>query len=104
MRFLAIALLFLAGASAGAELTCNQLVAISQKTVNLRNDGASLSSVLADLEGPEFKERFTPVELDFIRLLIRESFMGAYSPFDVQEACEGGRLSIPVRKSLPPKK
>jgi hypothetical protein len=25
--------------------------------------------------------------------------LGAYSPFDVKEACEDGRLAIPVQKS-----
>jgi len=101
MRVFLTILLLLAATGAGAEPTCNQLVAISQKTVDLRNEGASLSNVLAELEGAEFKQRFTPVEIDFIRLLIRESFIGAYSPYDVREACEDGRLSIPVRKSSP---
>jgi len=45
------------------------------------------------------KRRFTPSELEFIRLLISESFVGAYSPHDVHEACEAGTLAIPVRKT-----
>jgi len=101
MRVFAAIVLLVATASAGAAITCDQLVAISQKSVDLRNQGASLSSVLAELEGPEFKQRFTPVELDFVRLLIRESFIGAYSPYEVREACEDGRLAIPVQKSSP---
>ena len=99
MRFAAIVIALLSSTAAGAEVSCDQLVAISQKTVDLRNGGATLSSILADMERPEMKQRFTPTELDFIRLLIQESFMGAYSPFDVKEACEGGRLAIPVRRS-----
>lgn len=85
-------------APALAEVTCDQLVAISQKAIDLRNAGASLSRVLSDTEDSAMKQRFTAIELDFIRLLIRESFMGAYSPYDVKEACEDGRLAIPVRK------
>lgn len=84
---------------ARAEVTCEQLVAISQQTVVLRNQGASLASVLAGTEDAEMKRRFTMTELEFIRLLIRESFIGAYSPHDVHEACEDGRLAIPARKS-----
>ena len=86
-----------------AEVTCDQLVAISQKAIDLRNGGASLSRVLADTEDSAMKQRFTAIELDFIRLLIRESFMGAYSPFEVKEACEAGRLAVPVQKSEKPK-
>lgn len=99
MRCLAAIVLLVASAGAGAQVTCDQLVAISQKTIDLRNSGASLTSVLGDLDRPEMKERFSPVELDFIRLLIQESFMGAYSPHDVLQACEMGTLAIPVKKS-----
>ena len=98
MRFAAIVIALLCSTAAAAEVSCDQLVAISQKTVDLRNSGAPLSAILADMERPEMKQRFTPTELDFIRLLVQESFMGAYSPFDVKEACEDGRLAIPVRK------
>lgn len=84
---------------ARADVTCDQLVAISQKTVNLRNEGVSLEGVLAGTEDAEMKRHFTAGELEFIRLLVHESFIGAYSPHDVYEACEGGRLAIPVRKS-----
>jgi hypothetical protein len=89
----------LASAPALAVVTCDQLVAISQRAISLRDEGASLPRVLADTEGADMKQRFSPTELDFIRLLIRESFLGAYSPHDVREACEDGRLAIPVQKS-----
>jgi hypothetical protein len=98
-RVFAVIFLLLPCVAARAEVTCEQLVAISQKTVTLRNEGASLSSVLASTEDAEMKRRFTATELEFIRLLIHESFVGAYSPHDVYEACEAGRLAIPVRKS-----
>lgn len=91
--------LLCAGLPARAVVTCDQLVAISQKAVTLRDEGVSLARVLADTEGADLKQRYSPTELDFIRLLIRESFLGAYSPFDVREACEDGRLAIPVQKS-----
>lgn len=102
MRPLGVILLLLAFAPAQAEVSCEQLVAISQQTINLRNQGASLESVLADTEKAEMKRLFTATELEFIRLLIRESFTGGYSPYDVHEACEDGRLAIPVRKSRKP--
>jgi len=94
-----IIVLLCAWSPALAVVTCDQLVAVSQKAVSLRDEGMSLPRVLADTEGSDMKQRFTPTELDFIRLLIRESFLGAYSPYDVKEACEDGRLAIPVQKS-----
>ena len=103
MRLAAVIFALLASTGAGAEVTCDQLVAISHKTISLRNDGTPLLTVLADTEGAEMKRHFTPTELDFIRLLIRESYIGAYSPYDVKDACEDGRLAIPVRKSAPAK-
>jgi hypothetical protein len=99
LRPFALIILLLPCALARAEVTCEQLVAISQQTVNLRNEGASLPKLLADTEDGEMKRRFTPTELEFIRLLISESFVGSYSPHDVSEACEDGRLSIPARKT-----
>lgn len=99
LRLFPVIILLLPAAVAQAEVTCAQLVAISQKTVDLRNQGASLPALLADTEDAEMKRRFTPVELEFIRLLISESFVGSYSPHDVSEACEDGRLAIPVRKT-----
>jgi len=99
LRLSAVMLLVLPFAVAKAEVTCDQLVAVSQKTVDLRNQGASLSSVMAGTEDAEMKRRFTASELEFIRLLIRESFIGSYSPHDVHEACQDGRLGIPVKKS-----
>lgn len=102
MRLSAVMLLALLCALARAEVTCEQLVAISHRTVALRNQGASLPDVMAGTEDAELKRRFTAAELEFIRLLIHESFIGAYSPHDVHEACEGGRLAIPARKSGQP--
>jgi hypothetical protein len=97
---MAIVIVFLLSASpAFAVVTCDQLVAVSQKAISLRDEGIPLSRVLADTEAPDMKQRFSPTELDFIRLLIRESFLGAYSPYDVKDACEDGRLAIPVQKS-----
>jgi hypothetical protein len=98
-RPFAVIILLLPCALARAEVTCEQLVAISQQTVTLRNQGVSLPKLLDDTEDVEMKRRFTPTELEFIRLLISESFVGAYSPHDVSEACEDGRLAIPVRKT-----
>ena len=98
-RLFTVIILLLPWTLAQAEVTCAQLVAISQKTVSLRNQGTSLTAVLAETDNEEMKRQFTPTELEFIRLLIRESFIGGYSPYDVSEACEDGRLAIPVRKT-----
>lgn len=87
----------LANVGARAELACEQLGVIAKATVELRNQGASLSRLLADAEGGEMKTRLTPRELGIVKEVIRLSFDSTLSPAEVVEACQQGGAMVPSR-------
>jgi hypothetical protein len=91
------AILVIACAAARAELTCEQLGAIARTTVELRNQGASLTRLLADAERDETKSRLTARELEIVKQVIRLSFDGTLSPAEVVEACQQGGALVPSR-------
>ena len=97
MRILTAILLMLVCAGARAEMTCEQYGAIAQETVRLRDQGASLSRLLADIERGELKKRITPREFEVLKDVIRHSFSGALSPVEVVEACKLGGTLVPSR-------
>jgi hypothetical protein len=82
---------------ARAELSCEQLGAVASTTVDLRNQGASLTRLLADAEGGGMKDRFTAAELETVKRVIRLSFDGTLSPAEVVEACQQGGAAVPSR-------
>jgi hypothetical protein len=89
--------LVIACAAAHAELTCEQLGAIARTTIELRNQGASLTRLLADAERDETKSRLTARELEIVKQVIRLSFDGTLSPAEVVEACQQGGALVPSR-------
>ena len=97
MRILAIMILLLSCAVARAEMTCEQYGAIAQETIRLRDQGASLSRLLADVDRGEMKQRLAAHELSAVKDVIRHSFNGALSPADVVEACKQGGTLVPSR-------
>ena len=96
-RAVLAAVLILACAAARAELTCEQLGAVAQTTVELRNQGASLTRLLADAERGEMRSRLTARELEVVKQVIRLSFDGTMSPAEVLEACQQGGALVPSR-------
>ncbi|HET9405106.1 MAG TPA: hypothetical protein VFO57_11050 [Burkholderiales bacterium] len=97
MRNLTVILLMLVCAPARAEMTCEQYGAIAQETVRLRDQGASLSRLLADFERGELKQRLTAHEFQVVKDVIRASFNRLLSPVEVVEACMQGGTLIPAR-------
>lgn len=97
MRILTVILLMLLFTPARAEMTCEQYGAIAQETVRLRDQGASLSRLLADAERGQLKQRLTAHEFGVLRDVIRASFNGALSPTEVVEACMQGGTLVPAR-------
>jgi hypothetical protein len=97
MRVLAIIVLLLSCAVARAGMTCEQYGAIAQETLRLRDQGASLSRLLADIDRGEMKQRLTAHELSVVKDVIRHSFSGALSPAEVVEACKLGGTLVPSR-------
>ena len=97
MRTLTFIVLLLCCAGARAEMTCEQYGAIAQETVRLRDQGASLSRLLADIERGEMKKRLTEYEFGVLKDVIRASFSGTLSPGEVVEACKQGGTLVPAR-------
>ena len=97
LRIVVGAAFILACAVARAELSCEQLGAIAKTTVELRNQGASLTRLLADAERDETKSRLTARELEIVKQVIRLSFDGTMSPAEVVEACQQGGALVPSR-------
>lgn len=73
--------------AAYAGLACEQLVAIAQTTVGMRNQGMTLNVLLADLEREDMKSKFTAAELGVIRRTITLAFTGEVSPFEISQSC-----------------
>jgi len=97
MRIPAILLLLLFCATARAQMTCEQYGAIAAETVRLRDQGASLARLLADVDRGEMKQRLTAHEFGVVKDVIRHSFSGALSPMEVVEACKLGGTLVPAR-------
>lgn len=83
---------------ADAALDCEQLVAVSQTTLSLRDQGMSLSAVLSEIESPEIRANLNAQEINLLRQIVRISFTSEYSPREVHEACLSGSLGIPKPK------
>ncbi len=84
--------------NANATLSCQQLVAVSQTTLTLRDQGHSLSAVLAEIERAEMRANLDAQEINLLRQIVRISFTSEFSPREVHEACLSGSLGIPKPK------
>ncbi len=80
--------LCLASFSAYAELSCRDLAVIAQSTIEQRNLGASLLTLLGEAEKDEMKRRYTTAELEAVRQAIRGIYTSEYSPGQLLEACQ----------------
>ena len=79
---------------AGAALSCEQLVAVSQNAIALRDQGQSLSEVLAEVERSEIRQALDAQEVNLLRQIVRISFTSEYSPREILESCKSGGLGI----------
>lgn len=87
-RFLVVALSGIVLAQpAHAELNCEQLVASAQAAIAMRDQGASLRTVLAEADKPEVRERFRPDELVTLRRAIQLAYTGEISVHELSETC-----------------
>ncbi len=96
MRIALAAGLSLSCVAAQAELSCEQMGAIAQTTVDLRNQGNSLNALLAEARR-DGKVKYTEQELTLIGTLIRHSYDSTVSPAEVIEACKRDTKSAPPR-------
>ena len=70
-----------------AALTCEQLTEIALATQNLRDQGSSLAVVLAEANKLEAASKLTPAELDMVRLIVEQAYLGIRSPYEVYQVC-----------------
>lgn len=84
--------------AADAVLGCEHLIAVSQTTVALRDQGHTLSSVMAEVERSELQQKLDAREINLLRQIVRISFNSEFSPREISEACKAGNLGIPKPK------
>ena len=101
MRTLLLTLLFVFKGffvyAADGALDCDQLLAVSQTSIALRDQGNTLSAVLAEIERGEFSQKLDARELNLLRQIVRTSYTSEYSPREIFESCKQG--SFGARKS-----
>jgi hypothetical protein len=76
---------------AQSTLTCDQIVAAAQASLDMRDRGASLNQVLAETEKSELRERFRPDELAIIRRAVLLTFNGEFSIRELADSCAAGK-------------
>jgi len=91
----------LAGTPARAALDCDQVVAVAQTAVKLRDEGVSLSAVLSEMERGELRQKLDAQELNLLRQIVRMSFTSEASVYEIAESCKAGELGLPKPKSKP---
>ncbi len=101
--FAALACICLAmmGNPAVAALDCEQLVAVAQATVKLRDEGLSLNAVLRDFDSGEATKKFNAQEMNLLRQTVRVCFTSEASVYEIAESCKAGELGLPKPKSKP---
>ena len=70
-----------------AALTCEQLANIAYTTQQLRDQGNSLGSVMAEADKLEASKQITAIELQQIKAVVEESFNSTRSPTEFLTAC-----------------
>ena len=88
-----------AGAPAWAALECEQLVAVAQTAVKLRDEGSSLNAVMNDIERGEIRQQLDSQEFNVLRQIVRMSFTSEASVAEILDACKAGELGLPKPKS-----
>lgn len=81
---------------ARAELGCDQLVAGAQAAIALRDQGASLRAVLAELDKGA-AGRFSPEDLAMLRRAAQLAYTGEISVYELSETCQASRGGNPRR-------
>ncbi len=85
--------LLLCGAASAQQtaLTCDQIVAGAQAGLEMRDRGASLNQVMAEIEKGDLRERFRPEELAMIRRAVRLTFTSEISIHELAETCTASK-------------
>jgi hypothetical protein len=98
--FIAV-LLCASGNQAHAALECDQVVAVAQTTVKLRDGGASLNAVMREIESGDLRQKLDAQELNLLRQVVRISFTSEASVAEIFESCKAGEFGLPKPKPKP---
>ena len=74
--------------AAPAAVTCEQLADIAFTAQQLRDEGHSLQTVLAEAAKLESSKKFTADELDRIKDVVETAFKSIRSPLEVLQDCK----------------
>jgi hypothetical protein len=77
--------------AAPAAVTCEQLADIALTAQQLRDQGNSLQTVLAEAGKLESSKKFTADELDRIKDVVETAFKSIRSPLEVLQECKDKR-------------
>jgi hypothetical protein len=77
-----------AAPAARAALSCEQMFAIAERTVELRDHGASLQQVLAELKSREVAEKLSAEEVQVLRKTVSAVYLGNATAAEVALACK----------------
>ena len=91
----------MSGDPARAALECDQLVAVAQTTVKLRDGGASLNAVMREIESGDLRQKLDAQELNLLRQIVRISFTSEASVAEIFESCKAGEFGLPKPKPKP---
>jgi hypothetical protein len=75
-------------AVAAAAVTCEQLADIAYATQQLRDEGYSLTVVLAEADKLASSDKFTAADLDRIKHVVEKAFTRIQSPLEVLQECK----------------
>jgi hypothetical protein len=87
LRLIAGLLLCFNGAPASADVSCEQLAQIAGLTVQLRNQGEPLASVLAEGSSMQATGKLSAADMALVKAVIEAVFRGEHSPSDILADC-----------------
>jgi hypothetical protein len=74
-----------------AGLTCEQLYAAAKSAVQYRDEGYSLSQVLAALKAMQAEGNLTPAEMETLRKAVTFAYLSTASPEEIALECQRTR-------------
>lgn len=89
MRLLVCLALVIYGATASAEVTCDQLANVAYAAQQLRDQGYSLTVVQGEIDKLETNNKFSAAEVGRIRDIADQAFKGGTrSPLEILQECK----------------
>lgn len=71
-----------------AAVSCEQLADIALAAQRLRDQGYSLTTILAEFDQPAMSGKFLPAEIYTIKAVVQQSFTSELSPLEILRECK----------------